>query len=59
MNQKICCGNFYILGQIIEASNPPENIHTYVSKEKEVKMIRLKYNSSTGEFLGLHETVES
>ena len=49
--------DFYILGQILEALNPPEDISTYVLKENEVKMIRPKYNIETGKFLGLYETV--
>ena len=40
----------FMLDQIIEASNPPENIHTYVCKDRKVKMVRAKYNFSTGEF---------
>ena len=37
-NKKIYYGNFYILGQIIEVSNPTENIDTYVCKDREVNI---------------------
>ena len=56
-NKKIYYCDFFIVGQIVEASNPPEDMSTYVLKESEVKMVRPKYNPETGEFLGLYETV--
>ena len=46
------------LGQIVEATNPPEDISTYVLKENEVKMMRPKYNAEVGKFLSIYETVE-
>ena len=49
--------DFFILSQIVEASNRPEDMSTYILKENEVKMVRTKYNSETGIFLGLYETV--
>ena len=45
------------LGQIVEATNPPEDISTYVLKENEVKMMRPKYNAEVGKFLSIYETV--
>lgn len=45
------------MGQIVEATNPPENISTYVLKENEVKMMRPKYNAEVGKFLSIYETV--
>ena len=56
-NKKIYCCDFFIIGKIVEASNPPEDMSTYVLREKEVKMVRPKYNPETGEFLGLYEAV--
>ena len=56
-NKKIYYCDFLILGQIIEASNPPVNIGTYEPKEKEVKYLRPRYNKDTGKFLGVYETV--
>ena len=32
----------FVLGQIVETANPPEDISTYVLKENKVKMIRPK-----------------
>ena len=56
-NKTIYYRDFFVLGQIVEAANPPEDIATYVLKENKVKMIRPKSNAETGEFLGLYETV--
>ena len=56
-NKKIFYCDDFILGQIIESSNPPENILSYTLKENEVPMIRPKYDRSTGQFKGLYETV--
>ena len=56
-NKKIYYCDSFVLGQIVEAANPPEDISTYVLKENKVKMIRPKSNAETGEFLGLYETV--
>ena len=56
-NKKIYYCDFFIIGQIVQASNPPEDMSTYVLKENKVKMFRPKYNPDTGEFLGLYETV--
>ena len=36
----------------MEASNPPEDISTYVLKENEVQIIKPKYNVETGEISG-------
>ena len=46
-----------ILGQAIDVLNPPEDISSYVLKEREVKMTRPCYDSLNGEFLGLCDTV--
>ena len=56
-NKKIFYCDDFILGQIIESSNPPENILSYTLKENEFRMIRPKYDRSTGQFKGLYETV--
>ena len=45
------------MGQVIEALNPPENISSYVCKERETKLVRPRYDPTTGDFLGLYETV--
>ena len=51
--------DYVILGQVIEALNSPENISNYVCKERETKLVRRKYDPSTGDFLGLYKTVGS
>ena len=56
-NKKIYCCDYFILGEIIEASNPPLNIETYELKENEVKYFRSRYNKETGKFLGVYENV--
>ena len=38
------------LGQATGALNPPEDISSYVFKEREVKMTRPRYAPMTGEF---------
>ena len=60
-NKKIFYCDYFILGQIIESSNPPENIPPYTLKKNEVQMIRPKYFTSftsTVRFKGLFKTVE-
>ena len=37
-NRKIYYGDYYILGQIVECANLPENITNYVFKDREVKL---------------------
>ena len=49
--------DFQILGHVAEALNLLEDISNYVCKEREVKLIRLRYDPSTGDFLGLYETI--
>ena len=50
-------GDHFLLGQIIEAINPPENVANYVCKDREVKHYRSRHDVSTGQFLGLYETI--
>ena len=45
------------LTQVTEASNSPENIDSYVLRDREVKLVRPRYNSESENFLGLYETV--
>ena len=56
-NKRMFYGDDFLLGQIIEAINPPKNISNYVCKECEVKMYRLCYDTVTGQFLSLYETI--
>ena len=56
-SKKMFYVNFYLIGQIIEALNPPENIANYVCKDCEVKIYKPRYDVSTVQFLGLYETI--
>ena len=52
-NKKIYHSDIFIIEQITPLLYQPKNIVDYVPKEDEVKILRSKYNPSTGEFLGL------
>ena len=56
-NKKIFYADYYILGQIIKTLNYPEDIYSYVCREREVKIIRPRYEPTIAEFLGLHKTI--
>ena len=56
IKKKIFCCDFYIIGQIVGSSNPPQDISSYTLKENEVKMVRPKYDPKTGESKGLYKT---
>ena len=45
--------DYFILRQIVKASNPPHDVVPYTLKECALKMVRPKYNIITGEFLGI------
>ena len=47
-----------LLGQVIEAINPPENILDYVCKELEVKMYKPCFDTATRLLSGLCETID-
>ena len=50
-NKKMCYGNHFFLGQIIE------DIANYVCKDHAIKYYRPRYDVSIGQFLGLYETI--
>ena len=56
-NKKVYYAVFFIIGQINECLNPPENIDSYEFKEREIKIYRPRYDTVTGQFLGLYETL--
>lgn len=56
-NKKMNYDDHFTLGQIMEAINPPENTENYVCKDREVKYYRPRYDVSTGQLLGLYETI--
>ena len=62
-NKKIYYCDYFILGQIIEACNPPNeacnppnDISKYELEDGEVQFFRPTHIKDTGEFLGLYET---
>ena len=56
-NKNIFYCNYFSLGQIIEASNLPNDLEKYELQDREVKYFRHRHNTETGEFLGLYETI--
>ena len=56
-NKRFYYADYYILGQVIKCLNPPENISNYVCQDREVNIYRLKYDTVTGTFLVLYETL--
>ena len=56
-NKKIFYCEYFILGQIDKSSNHPENISSYTLNENEVRMVRPKYDTNTGQFKDLYETI--
>lgn len=56
-NKKIYYADYYILGQVNEKLNPPENVQTYEFKDREVKLYRPRYDNVTGNFKGFYETL--
>ena len=55
--KKIFYCDYFILGQIVESSNPPQNVSSQTLKESRVKMVRPRYDPKTSEFKGLYETL--
>ena len=53
-NKKVYYGDFFILGQVNEALNPPEDLSTCKFKDREVKLFCPRYDPITGTFLGLY-----
>ena len=56
-NKKIFYYDYFIIGQIVKLSKPPQDISSYTLKENEVQMVRPNYDPETGEFKGLYETM--
>ena len=55
-NKKIFYCDYFLLAQIVEASNPPQEVSSFTLKEGKLKTARPWYNDETGEFLALYET---
>ena len=56
-NNRLYYADYYILCQVIECLNPPEDISNYVCQDREVKNYRPRYDAVTGTFFGLFETL--
>ena len=54
-NKRVYYANYYILGQVNECMNPPENLKEYQLKENEAVINHLRYETVTEKFLGLHQ----
>ena len=52
-NKKIYYVDVYIVVEIVPLLNQPENLDEYTILENEVKICRAKYDTVTGQFLGL------
>ena len=57
-DNKVYYCNYYILGQINQYQNPPKDLNNYVCKPDEINIFRRKYDTVTGDFLGLFETLD-
>ena len=56
-NKKIYYANMFLIGQVNECFNPPEDLHSYECGDQEEKMYRPKYDKMMCAFLGLYETL--
>ena len=56
-NKKVYYVDYYFLGQVNQCLNPPEDLQNYECQPNEAKFYRSKYDTVTGEFLGLYETL--
>ena len=54
-NRKPFYADYYLIGQVNECVNPPEDIENQVCEEREVKLYLPRYVVVTGKFLGLYE----
>ena len=54
-NKRVYYANYYILGQVNECMNPPENLKEYQLKENEAVINHLRYDTVTEKFLGLYQ----
>ena len=54
-NKRVYYANYYILGQVNECMNPPENLKEYQLKENEAVINHLRYDTVTKKFLRLYQ----
>ena len=56
-NKKVYYGDFFIIGQVNETLNPPEDLLACDFMDREVKLFRPRSDIVTGTFQGLYETL--
>ena len=56
-SEPIIYGDYMIIDQVITLKNPPENLDSYECKEREVIMSVPLYDTTTGEFKGMKQTL--
>ena len=56
-NKKVYYVDCYLLGQVNQCLNPQEDLKNYECQPNEAKFYRPKYDTFTGEYLGLCETL--
>ena len=56
-NKKAYYVHYYLLGQVNQCLNLPEDLQNYECLPNEAKIYRPKYDNVTGEFLGLYKTI--
>ena len=56
-NKKVYYVDYYLLGQVNQCLNPLEDLKNYECQPNEAKFYRPKYDTVTGEYLGLCETL--
>ena len=55
--EQIIYSDYIISGQVIPLKNPPENLVACECKEREVKILVSLYDTTTGEFKGIKQTL--
>lgn len=53
-NKKVHYGDYFLVGQVNEYLNLPEDLKNYELGPREVKMFCSRYDTITGKFLGLY-----
>lgn len=56
-NKKVFYANYYMISQINQCLNQPENLSSYEFKKNEGKISRPRYDTAPGQSLGLDETL--
>ena len=57
VNKKFYYGDCFLIGQVNECLNPTEDLQNFKCEDREVIMYRPKYDTMTGTFQGLYETL--